>query len=126
MLDFLRQMGTMKKMKTQIDKINTETTRTSEYITSGALDGSLSSSEPAREVVMKPKSGLVAGLIVGLAVAAGLLTSAVAMHNGKVATDTGLMPEVTVTAEMPRLVMDTVFVTAVQHVAAIPAADVIY
>ena len=75
---------------------------------------------------MKPKSGLVAGLIVGLAVAAGLLTSAVAMHNGKVATDTGLMPEVTVTAEMPRLVMDTVFVTAVQHVAAIPAADVIY
>ncbi len=74
---------------------------------------------------MSLKNGQVAGLVVGMALVVGLVAGIAAMHGGKAAGNPGLMPVVTATAEMPRLVMDTVVVTAAQQVAAVAAPNVI-
>ena len=61
--------------------------------------------------------GLVAVMVVGAAVAA--IGSKVSVAGREVYDNTGRMPEVVCVGQMPRLMTDTVYVSAVRNVAVI-------
>lgn len=67
---------------------------------------------------------MMAAAVVALLFAGSVLTAS--LHGRRQATTQGLMPEVAVTAEMPRLVMPTVEVHAFRTVAASGTAGNVY
>ena len=60
-------------------------------------------------------------LALSVVAAASIVTGNAVNHRATQQSHSGVMPEVLVVAETPRLVMDTVIVSAVRNVAALPA-----
>jgi hypothetical protein len=68
--------------------------------------------------VKKLMAAVIATVVAGVVLVGGALAGS---HSRATADRQGMMPEVTVTAEMPRLVMPTVEVMAVRTVAMSPS-----
>jgi len=70
---------------------------------------------------MKSFGQIAMALVLGAVAAAGIVVGVDKAHANDIQNATGIMPTVEVTADAPRLVMDTVYVTAYHAVAQLPS-----
>ncbi len=89
--------------------------------TSRSGSRSLCSRTLTKEVSMKLVMRVVAVLAVAVALAAGVVSGVALAGSNQGLHKQGLMPEVVVKAEMPRLVMDTVVVRGLKSVVMVPS-----
>ena len=87
----------------------------------GIGDAQLSVNRQYEEVFVNRVRNASLALALGVAVAASVVTGNAVSHRTTEPSHSGVVPEVLVVAETPRLVMDTVIVSAVRNVAALPA-----
>jgi hypothetical protein len=120
-VDIQRQMGTMNTMKPDIEEINPKAgIRFTKSTESGSGINNINSSITTEVGVSRwLMVGLVAVMVAGAAVAT--IGSKVSAAGREAYDNTGRMPEVVAVGQMPRLVTDTVYVSAVRNVAATPS-----
>lgn len=108
----------MNTMKPNIEGINSEAdVRLTKSTESGLGINNINGSRTTEVGVSRwLMVGLVAVMVAGAAVAA--IGSKASVAGREAYDNTGLMPEVVAVGEMPRLVTDTVYVSAVRNVAA--------
>jgi len=109
----------MNKMKHEIDNINMDSRSGSDILTSEAPRYSEEADKSRMEVVVKRIGRTIAAVVLGLVLIGGVLAGSGKVRTAPESGVSGMMPEVVVRAEMPRLAMDTVYVRAVRSVAAV-------
>jgi len=70
---------------------------------------------------MKSLSRIAMALILGAVMTVGIIVGVDKAHGNDIQNATGIMPTVVVSADAPRLVMDTVYVHAYRTVARLPS-----
>jgi hypothetical protein len=111
----------MNTMKPNIEEINSDAdVRLTKSIESGLGINNINSSRTMEVGVSRwLMVGLVAVMVAGAAVAT--IGSKVSVAGRDVYDNSGRLPEVVCVGQMPRLVTDTVYVSAVRNVAATPS-----
>jgi hypothetical protein len=109
----------MNKMKHEIDNININSQRESGIMASMAIRHLEEADKSRTEVLVKRIRRTIAAAVLGLVLIGGVLAGSAKVSTGPQSGVSGMMPEVVVRAEMPRLATDTVYVRAVRSVATV-------